>query len=138
MRGNQFFRVRLVRGNRLLNHRVKSRFKCRDSQLRVLKMRRRNDDRIYVARGLTPTKLASTLVHEVNHFINKSEEHYRGPTQGLLEEYRSFYVEKLFAGVTMTPARCKALKEEVAREYGFTKAHLERIPDVPPGLLIPP
>ena len=31
------------------------------------------DDRIYVARGLTPRKLASTLVHEVNHVINKSE-----------------------------------------------------------------
>jgi hypothetical protein len=96
------------------------------------------DERIYVAHGLTPKKLASTLVHEVNHFINKSEEHYRGPTQGLLEEYRAFYMEKLFAGVKMTPEKCAALKAEVAREYGFTRAHVDRIPDVPPGLLIPP
>lgn len=96
------------------------------------------DDRIYVARGLSPQKLASTLVHEVNHFVNKSEEHYRGPTQGLIEEYRAFYVEKLFAGETMTAEKCRALKAEVAREYGFTRAQLERIPDVPPGLLIPP
>jgi hypothetical protein len=96
------------------------------------------DDRIYVARGLNPRKLASTLVHEVNHFINKSEEHYRGPTQGLLEEYRAFYVEKLFAGVEMTPARCASLKEAVAKDYGFTKAHMDAIPDRPPGLLVPP
>jgi hypothetical protein len=96
------------------------------------------DDRIYVAKGLSARKLASTLVHEVNHFINKSEEHYRGPTQGLLEEYRAFYVEKLFAGVKMTPEKCAALKAEVAKEYGFTRAHMDRIPDRPPGLLVPP
>ena len=96
------------------------------------------DDRIYVARGQSPKKLASTLVHEVNHFINKSEEHYRGPTQRLLEEYRAFYVERLYAGETMTPEKCRRLKEEVAKEYGIDRAHFERIPDVPPGLLIPP
>lgn len=96
------------------------------------------DDRIYIARGLSPQKLASTLVHEVNHFVNKSEEHYRGRTQPLIEEYRAFYVEALFAGETMTPAKCAALKAEVAKDYGFTKAELARIPDVPPGLLIPP
>jgi hypothetical protein len=96
------------------------------------------DDRIYVAKGLTPQQLASTLVHEVNHFVNKSEEHYRGHTQPLIEEYRAFDLEALFNGERMTPARCKALKLEVAKEYGFDKARLDRIPDVPPGLLIPP
>ncbi len=96
------------------------------------------DERIYVARGLSPKQLASTLVHEVNHFVNKSEENYRGPTQALIEEYRAFYVEALFAGEKMTPSKCAALKAEVASDYGFTKAQLGRIPDVPPGLLIPP
>lgn len=96
------------------------------------------DDRIYVARGISPQKLASTLVHEVNHFINKSEEHYRGPNQALMEEYRAFYVERLYAGEKMTGPKCQRLKADIARDYGFTKAQLDRIPDVPPGLLVPP
>ena len=96
------------------------------------------DDRIYVAKGLSPQKLASTLVHEVNHFLNRSEENYRGDTNALLEEYRAFYVEKLFKGEEMTPAKCRKLKEEVAREYGLDKARLGEIPDVPPGVLVPP
>jgi len=42
-------------------------------------------------------------VHEVNHVLNKSEEHYRGEKQELLEEYRAFYVEALFAADTDGP-----------------------------------
>ena len=95
------------------------------------------DDRIYVEAGLSPQKLASTLVHEVNHAINKSEEHYRGDTNALLEEYRAFYAERLFAGDTMTPAKSKALKASVARNYELGKARISEIPDLPPGRLIP-
>ncbi|MBI3183223.1 MAG: hypothetical protein HYZ28_13885 [Myxococcales bacterium] len=95
------------------------------------------DDRIYVERGLSPEKLASTLVHEVNHILNVSEEHYRGDTAALREEYRAFYAEMLFAGAKMTPERCKSLKQQIVREYGLTEAKLEEVRDQPPGILLP-
>jgi len=95
------------------------------------------DDRVYVEPGLTPKKLAATLVHEVNHVINRSEEHYRSDTAAFTEEYRAFYAERLFAGEAMTPAKCKALKAKVAKDYGFDQARLDEVPDVPPGRMIP-
>jgi hypothetical protein len=54
-------------------------------------------NRIYVARGLTVSALAATLVHEVNHVINRSEVGYYEdlPTSGFVHEYRSFYAESL-------------------------------------------
>lgn len=55
-------------------------------------------NRIYVSRGQTPLRLAATLVHEVNHVINRSEVGYYDdlPTSAFLHEYRSFYAESLF------------------------------------------
>ncbi len=55
-------------------------------------------NRIYVSRGLRVRELASTLVHEVNHVINRSEVGYYDdlPTSGFLHEYRSFYAESVF------------------------------------------
>jgi len=55
-------------------------------------------NRIYVARGQTTLRLAATLVHEVNHVLNRSEVGYYDdlPTSAFLHEYRSFYAESLF------------------------------------------
>ncbi len=55
-------------------------------------------NRIYVARGLPVMRLAATLVHEVNHVINRSEVGYYEnlPTSGFLHEYRSFALEAQF------------------------------------------
>lgn len=55
-------------------------------------------NRIYVARGMTTQRLAATLVHEVNHVLNRSEVGYYDdlPTSAFLHEYRSFYAESLF------------------------------------------
>lgn len=55
-------------------------------------------NRIYVARGLDPQRLAATLVHEVNHVINRSEVGYYDdlPTSAFLHEYRAFYAEREF------------------------------------------
>ena len=91
------------------------------------------DDRVYVHRDLSAKKLASTLVHEVTHVLNKSEENYRGAKNALLEEYRSFYAEKRFAGVDMTPARCKALKQYIIREYELKGVTPDDVPDRPPS-----
>jgi hypothetical protein len=90
------------------------------------------DDRVYVAGGIGARRLASRLVHEVTHVLNRSEEHYRGAKQILLEEYRSFYAEKLFAGVEMTPARAKRLKAYVISLYELKGVTPADVPDVPP------
>jgi len=91
------------------------------------------DDRLYVAAGLSPEKLAATLVHEVNHIMNKSEESYRSKQGILAEEYRAFYAEKLFEGVEMTKARCRALKQEVISDYSLTGVEPDAVPDQPEG-----
>ena len=55
-------------------------------------------NRIYVARGQTPKRLAATLIHEVNHVVNRSEVGYYDdlPTSAFVHEYRSFYLEAQF------------------------------------------
>jgi len=55
-------------------------------------------NRIYVSRGQSALRLAATLVHEVNHVINRSEVGYYDdlPTSAFIHEYRSFYAESLF------------------------------------------
>ncbi len=54
--------------------------------------------RVYVARGLSARRLGATLVHEVNHVINRSDVGYYEdlPTSAFLHEYRAFYAESLF------------------------------------------
>lgn len=55
-------------------------------------------NRIYVSRGQTAKRLAATLIHEVNHVINRSEVGYYDnlPTSAFVHEYRAFYVESQF------------------------------------------
>lgn len=53
---------------------------------------------VYVARSIEPVHLAATLIHEVNHVINRSEVGYYDdlPTSAFLHEYRAFWVESQF------------------------------------------
>jgi hypothetical protein len=55
-------------------------------------------NRIYVARGRDPQRLAATLIHEVNHVVNRSEVGYYDdlPTSAFIHEYRAFYLEARF------------------------------------------
>jgi len=55
-------------------------------------------NRIYVSRGQPALRLAATLVHEVNHVLNRSEIGYYDdlPTSAFIHEYRAFYAESLF------------------------------------------
>lgn len=55
-------------------------------------------NRIYVSRGQDAQRLAATLVHEVNHVINRSEVGYYDdlPTSAFLHEYRAFHAERMF------------------------------------------
>lgn len=93
------------------------------------------DDRIYLAPGLSPKELASTIVHEVNHVLNQSEQRYRGDKQILVEEYRAFYAERVFGRESLSPAACRALKERVIADYSLSGVTPNDVPDVPPGVL---
>ena len=55
-------------------------------------------NRIYVSRGQTAQRLAATLIHEVNHVVNRSEVGYYDdlPTSAFVHEYRAFYLEAQF------------------------------------------
>ena len=55
-------------------------------------------NRIYVSRGQEAKRLAATLIHEVNHVINRSEVGYYDdlPTSAFIHEYRAFHVEREF------------------------------------------
>ena len=55
-------------------------------------------NRIYVSRSQTAQRLAATLIHEVNHVLNRSEVGYYDdlPTSAFIHEYRSFYAEAQF------------------------------------------
>lgn len=92
------------------------------------------DERIYVSGTLDPRDAARILVHEVNHVLNASEEHYRSDQKILVEEYRAFYAQSLLDG-PMKPAACRALKERVIRDYGLTGVTPDDVPDVPPGII---
>ncbi len=54
-------------------------------------------NRIYVSRSQEPLRLAATLVHEVNHVINRSEVGYYDnlPTSAFVHEYRAFHAERV-------------------------------------------
>lgn len=55
-------------------------------------------NRIYVSRGQSAVRLAATLIHEVNHVINRSEVGYYDdlPTSAFVHEYRAFHAESVF------------------------------------------
>lgn len=81
-------------------------------------------DRIYVARGLTVKRLAATLVHEVNHVVNRSEVGYYDdlPTSGFVHEYRAFHAEAIFdpeeyAGVDLV--------DYVVENYELARAEID-------------
>ena len=96
------------------------------------------DDRVYVRLGQKPAALAETLVHEVNHVLNRSEESYRGVKNVLVEEYRSAYAEELFrTGKAPGKARCQELKEGVIRDYQLQNVKPDDVSDVPPGVIVP-
>jgi len=88
-------------------------------------------NRIYVARGLTVSALAATLVHEVNHVINRSEVGYYEdlPTSGFVHEYRSFYAESV-----ITPEEYEGVD---LVDYVITNYELDRA-SIDPAILAEP
>ncbi|HUQ03636.1 MAG TPA: hypothetical protein VM261_14160 [Kofleriaceae bacterium] len=78
-------------------------------------------NRIYVSRGQDTRALAATLVHEVNHVINRSEVGYWDdlPTSAFVHEYRAFRAE-----ATFDPARYDGidLVDHVIELYDLDRA----------------
>jgi hypothetical protein len=84
-------------------------------------------NRIYVSHGIGATRLAATLIHEVNHVINRSEVGYYDdlPTSAFIHEYRAFDAERRF-----DPAEYKGID---LVDYVITQYELDRTkihPDV--------
>ena len=90
-------------------------------------------NRLYftVAEDTDPRTLASTLVHEVNHVLNRSECHYYkdfdthevDQTSAYLEEFRAFYAECwLNQGAKATVDSCREQAAQTMQdlEYGMT------------------
>lgn len=73
---------------------------------------------IYVAEHLTTKLLAVTLIHEVNHFLNKSD-HYvgRGDQENFKEEYRAHVAERLGQSNVITRGLYQQCAETVERKY---------------------
>lgn len=96
------------------------------------------DDRIYLHPDVSSRGLASTLVHEFNHVINKSHLHYATDEESFTEEYRAFAMEEELAGRDWRAhAAAMNLKKRVAKDYNLKRLKLESLPDVPRGILVP-
>jgi hypothetical protein len=74
-----------------------------------------------------PSELASTLVHEVVHVLNRSEcryykdvsAHRLDDNAAFVEEFRSFFAECIFVSAEMELPRCSAQALEATTSYGF-------------------
>ncbi len=91
-------------------------------------------NRIYVSRGQPTRQLAATLVHEVNHVINRSEVGYWDdfPTSAFVHEYRAFAAEAMFDAA---PYDGVDLVDHVIELYELDRAALD--PDVLAAPLTP-
>jgi hypothetical protein len=118
-------------------------------------------NRIYLHPALDPPTLAATLVHEVNHVLNRSDENYylpldrevsdsertqilnsltEDPARAFTEEYRAFYLEEVYAGAPLdigAQQSMRDLKLEVRNLYGWVGLDVDQFPDVPDGVLVP-
>jgi hypothetical protein len=88
-------------------------------------------NRVYVARGMDAFHVAATLVHEVNHVLNRSEVGYYDdlPSSAFVHEYRAFYMESQF-----DPA---SYKDVDLVDYVITNYDLDRS-KIHPALLATP
>lgn len=73
------------------------------------------ENRVYVNEKITePDAFAKVLVHELNHFINDSNDKYETKAQKFQEELRAHLAESMASGRYITRALLKQTAEEVA------------------------
>lgn len=84
-----------------------------------------NENRIYVNPARSPKDMAATVVHEMNHVVNHSGEHYGTQAEIFAEEYRAYFVAQQFedAGRPAGGAWLGWMKRWIVEQYG-----LDRVP----------
>ncbi len=94
-----------------------------------------NYNRISINHDISdPRKLAEILVHEVNHFLNDSNEHYETKQQQFDEEFRAYVAEALVFSRQIRNCKLRAIASYVATRYGLP--HPKSI-EMPKGLFVP-
>ncbi len=94
-----------------------------------------HENRIYVRVSKKIPDAAATVVHETNHVVNRTHEHYATPEEILEEEYRAYYVTLLYQdGRAPASGYLSWLKSWIVEQYvlGIAPA---TIADVPAGIL---
>ena len=118
-------------------------------------------NRVYVVLGGSTEALAATLMHEVNHVLNRSDENYYLPLdrepeeserrmilnelrvdegRAFVEEYRAFYLEEVLAGAALEQGKTQSmatLKQQIASLYELQSIDVANFPDFPAGILVP-
>ncbi|HVO29960.1 MAG TPA: hypothetical protein VMV18_04460 [bacterium] len=96
-----------------------------------------NGNRIYVNPLRAPDEMASTVVHELNHFVNDSNAHYATAADIAREEYRAFWVVQQFEdhGRNAGAAWHGWMKRFIVTEYALDPVRPQDLPDVPTGNL---
>lgn len=90
------------------------------------------DNRIYVRYYLKNVQqLKKILVHEANHFLNNSQDHYDTPEQVFQEEFRANIAEKMSNNIPLTRFRLKKMAQKVSKTY---KTPLPSTLEVPQGI----
>ena len=95
-----------------------------------------NGDRIYVNPARSTRDMATTVVHEINHVANHSQDHYGTHAEILREEYRAYWVAQHFedAGRPVGGAYLGWLKHWIVENYALDASPAE-LTDVPSGNL---
>ncbi len=74
-------------------------------------------NRVYISEALTPTEVATTLIHEINHYINDSNLQYTTKSQIFEEEYRALVAEHLGSNRPITRNFYRDCAEKVCDDY---------------------
>ncbi len=94
-----------------------------------------NYNRISIDHAISdPRKLAKVLVHEANHFLNDSNEHYETKQQQFDEEFRAYVAEELVFSRQIRNCKLRALANNVADRYKLPRP---KSVEMPKGLFVP-
>ncbi len=92
-------------------------------------------NRVSIDNSLTdPKRIAEVLVHEANHFLNNSNDHYHTKEQRFAEEFRAETAEALVFSPYMTKARLRTIANHVADRFSLPHPKSVSMPD---GLFVP-
>jgi hypothetical protein len=87
-------------------------------------------NRIYICAGFKSVdKMKNTLVHEINHFLNHSNDHFTTKADQFREELRALLAEKATKPRPLTRLQVKLAAEKVAKDYELPLPKKITLPD---------